>query len=54
MEELTLSAEAFLETEDGCVVDTNTNTVKLSMIFNWYIADFGGSPGQVRILLTCL
>ncbi|XP_062258421.1 uncharacterized protein zgc:152951 isoform X1 [Platichthys flesus] len=41
--QLRISAEAFLENDDGCVVDSGKREVRLSQIFKWYKADFGGT-----------
>ncbi|XP_030642057.1 uncharacterized protein zgc:152951 [Chanos chanos] len=41
--QLRTAAEAFLENDDGCMVDTEKGEVKLSQIFKWYKADFGGT-----------
>lgn len=46
MSELTLSAESFLESDDGCLVKKAENTVYLSMIFKWYSEDFGKYPTE--------
>ncbi|XP_008327060.1 uncharacterized protein LOC103392260 [Cynoglossus semilaevis] len=41
--QLRTAAQAFLENDDGCVVDSGNGEVKLSQIFKWYKADFGGT-----------
>ncbi|KAF0026281.1 hypothetical protein F2P81_021018 [Scophthalmus maximus] len=41
--QLRTAAEAFLENDDGCVVDSGKKEVRLSQIFKWYKADFGGT-----------
>ncbi|XP_019945757.1 uncharacterized protein [Paralichthys olivaceus] len=41
--QLRTAAEAFLENDDGCVVDSGKREVRLSQIFKWYKADFGGT-----------
>jgi len=40
-EELSLAAEAFLEGEDGCVLNMPKREIRLSKIFQWYKEDFG-------------
>ena len=47
MKELTLAAESFLESDDGCQVDKEKNEVKLSRIFKWYIEDFGSTNSSL-------
>ncbi|KAM9709796.1 uncharacterized protein ACNS7B_023977 isoform 2-T3 [Menidia menidia] len=41
--QLRTAAEAFLENDDACVVDSGKGEVRLSQIFKWYKADFGGT-----------
>ncbi|KAL7881774.1 hypothetical protein AOLI_G00086220 [Acnodon oligacanthus] len=45
--QLRTAAEAFLENEDGCVVDSVKGEVKLNQIFKWYKADFGGTDEKL-------
>ncbi|XP_034043132.1 uncharacterized protein zgc:152951 [Thalassophryne amazonica] len=45
--QLRTAAEAFLENDDGCVVDTGKREVRLSQIFRWYKADFGGTDEKL-------
>ncbi|XP_036421418.1 uncharacterized protein zgc:152951 isoform X1 [Colossoma macropomum] len=45
--QLRTAAEAFLENEDGCMVDSVKGEVKLSQIFKWYKADFGGTDEKL-------
>ncbi|GAA6108179.1 uncharacterized protein zgc:152951 isoform X1 [Tachysurus ichikawai] len=45
--QLQTAAEAFLEADDGCIVDSMKREVKLSQIFKWYKADFGDSDEQL-------
>lgn len=45
--QLRTAAEAFLENDDGCLVDTDKGEVKLSQIFKWYKVDFGGTDEKV-------
>ncbi|KAL7865682.1 hypothetical protein SRHO_G00109290 [Serrasalmus rhombeus] len=45
--QLRTAAEAFLENEDGCMVDSVKAEVKLSQIFKWYKADFGGTDEKL-------
>lgn len=45
--QLRIAAEAFLENDDGCVVDSGKREVRLSQIFKWYKADFGGTDEKV-------
>lgn len=45
--QLRTAAEAFLEKDDGCVVDSGKGEVRLSQIFKWYKADFGGTDEKV-------
>lgn len=45
--ELKLAAQAFLDNDDGCIVDVKNNTVKLSSIFNWYMEDFGKDKAEL-------
>ncbi|XP_077584319.1 uncharacterized protein LOC144204292 [Stigmatopora nigra] len=42
-QQLRTAAEAFLEDDDACVVDSGKKEVRLSQIFKWYKADFGGT-----------
>ena len=51
MDELHLATEAFLETDDGCIVDKTTNKIKLSKIFKWYKEDFGSTSEKVSCLI---
>jgi glutaredoxin-related protein len=46
-EELSIVAESFLEQDENCHVDLDTNTLRLSTIFKWYKVDFGDSPKNV-------
>lgn len=41
--QLRTAAEAFLENDDACIVDSGKKEVRLSQIFKWYKADFGGT-----------
>ncbi|XP_058471459.1 uncharacterized protein zgc:152951 isoform X1 [Solea solea] len=41
--QLRTAAEAFLENDDGCVVDSGKGEVRLSQLFKWYKADFGST-----------
>lgn len=45
--QLRTAAESFLENDDGCVVDSEKGEVRLSQIFKWYKADFGGTDEKV-------
>lgn len=45
--QLRTAAEAFLENDDACVVDSGKREVRLSQIFKWYKADFGGTDEKV-------
>ncbi|XP_030198445.1 uncharacterized protein zgc:152951 isoform X2 [Gadus morhua] len=45
--QLRTAAEAFLENDDGCVVDSEKREVRLSQIFKWYKADFGGTEEKL-------
>lgn len=45
--QLRMAAEAFLENDDGCVVDSGKREVRLSQIFKWYKADFGGTDEKL-------
>ncbi|XP_069010641.1 uncharacterized protein [Embiotoca jacksoni] len=45
--QLRTAAEAFLENDDGCVVDSGKREVRLSQIFKWYKADFGGTDDKL-------
>uniref|UniRef100_A0A8B9JF37 Uncharacterized LOC103034156 n=1 Tax=Astyanax mexicanus TaxID=7994 RepID=A0A8B9JF37_ASTMX len=45
--QLRIAAEAFLKNDDGCMVDSVKGEVKLSQIFKWYKADFGGTDEKV-------
>ena len=47
--QLRISAEAFMENDDGCVVDSEKREVRLSQIFKWYKADFGGTDENVGL-----
>ncbi len=47
--QLRAAAEAFLENDDGCVIDSVGREVKLSQIFKWYKADFGGTDEKVLL-----
>ncbi|KAM4558910.1 uncharacterized protein PAE49_013512 [Odontesthes bonariensis] len=45
--QLRTAAEAFLENDDACVVDSGKREVRLSQIFKWYKADFGGTDEKL-------
>lgn len=45
--QLRTAAEAFLENDDGCVVDAERREVRLSQIFKWYKGDFGGTDEKL-------
>ncbi|XP_028249819.1 uncharacterized protein LOC114426538 isoform X2 [Parambassis ranga] len=45
--QLRTAAEAFLENDDGCVIDSGKREVRLSQIFKWYKADFGGTDEKL-------
>lgn len=45
--QLQTAAEAFLENDDACMVDSGKKEVRLSQIFKWYKADFGGTDEKV-------
>uniref|UniRef100_A0A3Q2CS90 Zgc:152951 n=1 Tax=Cyprinodon variegatus TaxID=28743 RepID=A0A3Q2CS90_CYPVA len=45
--QLLTAAEAFLENDDACMVDSDKNEVRLSQIFKWYKADFGGTDEKL-------
>ncbi|XP_064800359.1 uncharacterized protein zgc:152951 isoform X2 [Oncorhynchus masou masou] len=45
--QLRTAAESFLENDDGCVVDSEKGEVRLSQIFKWYKADFGGTDEKL-------
>ncbi|XP_062390649.1 uncharacterized protein zgc:152951 isoform X3 [Sardina pilchardus] len=45
--QLRTAAEAFLENDDGCLVDPVKGEVKLSQIFKWYKVDFGGTDEKL-------
>ncbi|KAF3694996.1 hypothetical protein EXN66_Car010672 [Channa argus] len=45
--QLRTAAEAFLENDNGCVVDSGKREVRLSQIFKWYKADFGGTDEKL-------
>lgn len=45
--QLRTAAQAFLENDDGCVVDSVKQEVRLSQIFKWYKADFGGTDEKL-------
>ncbi|KAG7331142.1 hypothetical protein KOW79_005111 [Hemibagrus wyckioides] len=45
--QLRTAAEAFLEADDGCIVESMKREVKLSQIFKWYKADFGDTDEQL-------
>nr|CAB3262454.1 uncharacterized protein LOC100179648 [Phallusia mammillata] len=47
--QLKLSASAFLESDDGCRVDSKQKLIGLSMIFSWYREDFGESAYEVLL-----
>ena len=47
MKQLELSTTSFLESNDGCRVNTETNMIGLSMIFKWYKEDFGANEDEV-------
>ncbi|KAL9968655.1 hypothetical protein ACROYT_G020770 [Oculina patagonica] len=46
-EELSLAAEAFLEGEDGCVLNMPKREIRLSKIFQWYKEDFGSNNEEL-------
>ncbi|XP_073702390.1 uncharacterized protein [Garra rufa] len=45
--QLRAAAEAFLENDDSVVIDSVRREVKLSQIFKWYKADFGGTDEKL-------
>ncbi|XP_071960579.1 uncharacterized protein [Antedon mediterranea] len=45
--QLSLAANAFLESDDGCQVDVNHKELKLSRIFCWYREDFGKNNEEI-------
>lgn len=45
--QLRTAAEAFLENDDACMVDSGKREVRLSQIFKWYKADFGGTDEKL-------
>ncbi|XP_010771440.1 uncharacterized protein isoform X2 [Notothenia coriiceps] len=45
--QLRTAAEAFLENDDSCLVDSGKREVRLSQIFKWYKADFGGTDEKL-------
>uniref|UniRef100_H3DG73 Zgc:152951 n=1 Tax=Tetraodon nigroviridis TaxID=99883 RepID=H3DG73_TETNG len=45
--QLRTAAEAFLENDDACEVDSGKKEVRLSQIFKWYKADFGGTDEKL-------
>ncbi|XP_043986747.1 uncharacterized protein zgc:152951 isoform X3 [Gambusia affinis] len=45
--QLLTAAEAFLENDDACMVDSGKNEVRLSQIFKWYKTDFGGTDEKL-------
>ncbi|XP_067299471.1 uncharacterized protein zgc:152951 isoform X2 [Pseudorasbora parva] len=45
--QLRTAAEAFLENDDSCVIDSAGLEVKLSQIFKWYKEDFGGTDEKL-------
>ncbi|XP_072542493.1 uncharacterized protein [Salminus brasiliensis] len=45
--QLRIAAEAFLENDDGCMVDSVKGEVKLSQLFKWYKVDFGGTDEKL-------
>ena len=47
--QLRTAAEAFLENDDSCLVDSGKREVRLSQIFKWYKADFGGTDEKVHL-----
>lgn len=38
-----------MENDDACVVDSGKKEVRLSQIFKWYKADFGGTDEEVSM-----
>ena len=52
--QLRTAAEAFLENDDACVVDSGKREVRLSQIFKWYKADFGGTDEKVDLTPNCI
>lgn len=45
--QLRTAAEAFLENDDACMVDSGKREVRLSQIFKWYKGDFGGTDEKL-------
>ncbi|XP_077947508.1 uncharacterized protein LOC120833702 isoform X2 [Gasterosteus aculeatus] len=45
--QLRTAAEAFLENDEACLVDSGKSEVRLSQIFKWYKADFGGTDEKL-------
>lgn len=50
--QLRTAAEAFLENDDACMVDSGKREVRLSQIFKWYKGDFGGTDEKVNMILA--
>ncbi|XP_060785899.1 uncharacterized protein zgc:152951 [Neoarius graeffei] len=45
--QLRTAAEAFLEADDGCIVNSVKRELKLSKIFKWYKTDFGDTDEKL-------
>ncbi|XP_078088961.1 uncharacterized protein LOC144506558 [Mustelus asterias] len=45
--QLKISAAAFLDSSDGCHVDVSKKEVRVSQLFKWYKADFGGTDEKL-------
>jgi len=50
-EELSLAAEAFLEGDDGCVLNMPKREIRLSKIFQWYKEDFGSNNEELVLFV---
>lgn len=51
--QLRAAAEAFFENDDSFTIDSIRREVKLSPIFKWYKADFGGTDEKVLLSFVC-
>jgi len=52
-DQLDLAARAFIN-RGGATIQLDTNTLRLSRIFQWYAADFGGRSGVLDVVLRYL
>ena len=51
MSQLDVATGAFLENDDALWISEARDEVRLTQLFEWYAADFGGSKEEVTVVL---